>query len=69
MTQDKCVTVFVQTPYISDKTLTDYINELNFLITTLGAVAVKSFSQRLPQADSRTYVGSGKLLEIKDYIM
>ena len=68
MTQDKCVTVFVQTPYISDKTLTDYINELNFLITTLGAVAVKSFSQRLPQADSRTYVGSGKLLEIKDYI-
>ena len=68
MTQDRCVTVFVQTPYISDKTLEDYISELNFLITTLGAVAVKSFSQRLPQADSRTYVGSGKLQEIKDYI-
>ncbi|MBR1774250.1 MAG: GTPase HflX [Bacteroidales bacterium] len=68
MTEDRCVTVFVQTPYVSDKTLGDYIKELNFLITTLGAVAVKSFSQRLPQADSRTYVGSGKLQEIKDYI-
>ncbi|MBP3252971.1 MAG: GTPase HflX [Bacteroidales bacterium] len=68
MTQDRCVTVFVQTPYVSDNTLTDYINELNFLITTLGAVAIKSFSQRMQQADSRTYVGSGKLQEIKSYI-
>lgn len=68
MTQDRCVTVFVQTPYVSDKGLEDYIEELNFLILTLGAVAVKSFSQRLQQPDSRTYVGSGKLQEIKDYI-
>ncbi len=68
MTEDKCVTVFVQTNYISDNTLVDYIEELNFLITTLGAVAVKSFSQKLSQPDSRTYVGSGKLQEIKDYI-
>ena len=68
MTEDKCVTVFVQTNYISDNTLVDYIEELNFLITTLGAVAVKSFSQKLSQPDSRTYVGSGKLQEIRDYI-
>ena len=66
--QDRCVTVFVQTPYLSDEALQDYIYELNFLITTLGAISVKSFSQKLPQTDSRTYVGSGKLQEIKTYI-
>ncbi|MGP1514995.1 MAG: GTPase HflX [Bacteroidales bacterium] len=68
MKEDKCVTVFVQTTFVSDKKVNDYIEELNFLITTLGAIAIKSFVQRLAQPDSRMYVGSGKLLEIKEYI-
>ena len=66
--QDICVLVSVQTPYISDEMLKEYFDELAFLVETLDAKAVKTFSQRLQIPDSRTYVGSGKLQEIKDYI-
>lgn len=66
--QDICVLVSLQTPYVSDEMLKEYFDELAFLIMTLDAKAVKTFSQKLPMPDSRTYVGSGKLQEIKDYI-
>ncbi|MCQ2326970.1 MAG: GTPase HflX [Bacteroidales bacterium] len=66
--QDICVLVSLQTPYVSDEMLKEYFDELAFLIMTLDAKAVKIFSQKLPMPDSRTYVGSGKLQEIKEYI-
>lgn len=66
--QDYCVTVFVQTPDVSDFTLKEYVNELHFLLNTLNAQSLKSFSQKLSVIDAKTYVGSGKLLEIKQYI-
>lgn len=66
--KDLCVTVHVQTPYISDRQLKEYEDELAFLIETLDAKTIKAFAQRLPIEDSKTYVGSGKLIEIKDYI-
>ncbi len=46
----------------------EYLDELAFLAETAGAVVVKRFTQRLPQANSVTYVGEGKLQEIKEYI-
>jgi GTPase len=46
----------------------EYLDELAFLATTAGAVAVKRFVQRLPHPDSRTFVGKGKLEEILHYI-
>ena len=46
----------------------EYLDELAFLATTAGAKAVKRFAQRLPQPDSRTFIGKGKLEEIKRYI-
>ncbi len=46
----------------------EYLDELAFLAETAGAVVVKRFTQRLPQANSVTYVGEGKLREIKEYI-
>lgn len=66
--QDRCVLVGVQTPYVSDENLKEYFDELAFLVKTLDAQAVKVFSQRLPMIDSRTYVGTGKLEEIGEYI-
>lgn len=45
----------------------EYLDELAFLAETAGAVAVKKFIQKLPHPDSRTYVGKGKLEEIKAY--
>ncbi len=47
---------------------TEYLDELAFLSETAGAIAVKRFTQRLPHPDSRTFVGKGKLDEIKQYL-
>nr|WP_232373153.1 GTPase HflX [Pinibacter aurantiacus] len=46
----------------------EYLDELAFLAETAGAIAVKRFTQKLAHPDSRTFVGKGKLEEIKDYI-
>ncbi len=46
----------------------EYLDELAFLVDTAKGVAVKRFIQRLERPDSRTFVGSGKLAEIKEYI-
>jgi GTPase len=46
----------------------EYLGELAFLAETAGAVAVKKFIQKLAHPDSRTYVGKGKLEEIRKYV-
>lgn len=47
----------------------EYLDELEFLADTAGAVTVKRFTQRVAGANSVTYVGTGKLKEIKQYIV
>ncbi len=46
----------------------EYLDELAFLAETAGASAVKRFTQKLAHPDSRTFVGKGKLEEIRQYI-
>ncbi len=46
----------------------EYLNELEFLAETAGANSVKWFIQKLDKANPKTYIGSGKLDEIKEYI-
>ena len=46
----------------------EYLDELEFLATTAGARTVRRFTQRVGGPSAVTYVGSGKLLEIKQYI-
>ena len=45
----------------------EYLAELAFLLETAGGVAMKQVIQKLERPDTRTYVGSGKLEEIKEY--
>ncbi len=47
----------------------EYLDELAFLAETAGARAMKYFFQKLPHPDSRTFVGKGKLEEIRQYII
>ncbi len=47
--------------------VTEWLDELAFLAETAGATTIKRFTQRLPRPDSKTFVGKGKLAEIKDY--
>ncbi len=46
----------------------EYLDELEFLAQTAGAVSVKRFIQKLPNPDSRTFIGKGKLEEIQLYV-
>ena len=46
----------------------EYLDELQFLAETAGAVTVKRFFQKLAHPDSKTFVGKGKLQEIADYV-
>jgi GTPase len=52
----------------TDEQVQEYMEELSFLAETAGAVAMKRFTQKLQHPDSKTFVGKGKLEEIKTYI-
>ncbi|MBA2561661.1 MAG: GTPase HflX [Chitinophagaceae bacterium] len=52
----------------SEELLNEYLDELAFLAETAGAIAIKRFTQKLAKPDSRTFVGKGKLEEIKNFI-
>lgn len=52
----------------SEELETEYLEELKFLAETAGANTLKIFTQKLSHPDSRTFVGKGKLEEIKNYI-
>jgi GTPase len=52
----------------TDQQVEEYLNELAFLAETAGAVTRKKFTQRLPHPNSKTFVGKGKLEEIKSFV-
>lgn len=47
----------------------EYLDELEFLALTAGAVTKRRFVQKMAKPDSRTFLGKGKLEEIRDYIL
>lgn len=53
----------------SDFETREYLNELAFLAETAGALSMRSFSQRLEEPNPRTFVGTGKLEEIREYVV
>ena len=66
---ENAVLVGLITPSQPEERTEEYLDELAFLADTRDIVPVKRFVQRLPNPDSNTYVGSGKLAEIRDYII
>ncbi len=65
---ETCVLVGIITPEIKEETAHEYLDELEFLAETAGAITMKKFLQKLPMANPRTFVGTGKLEEIKEYV-
>ena len=57
----------VQKPY-SEEQVNEWLDELAFLAETAGAKTMKRFTQKLERPDSKTFIGKGKLEEIKAYI-
>mgnify|MGYP000315634768 FL=1 len=65
---ERAILVGLITPRQSETKTMEYLDELEFLADTAGAVTVNKFTQKLNGPDSRTYVGSGKLEEIRAYV-
>jgi GTPase len=66
--EERAVLVGVVHREQNEQEVHEYLDELAFLAETAGAVAVKKFVQKLPHPDSRTYIGKGKLEEIRSYV-
>ena len=66
--QERAVLVGLITPLQGEAKTMEYLDELEFLAKTAGAVTVKRFLQRLDAPNSTSYVGKGKLEEIVDFI-
>ncbi|MCF0190716.1 MAG: GTPase HflX [Marinilabiliaceae bacterium] len=65
---ERVVLVAVKTPEVTIQQVNDYLDELAFLAETAGAKAVMRFTQNLQAPDSRTYVGTGRLEDIRVYV-
>ena len=65
---ETAVLVGLVTKTQDERKTNEYLDELAFLAETAGAEVVKRFTQKLEQANSVTYVGKGKLEEIKEML-
>jgi GTP-binding protein HflX len=66
--EEKAVLVGLIQKEQTEEQVNEYLGELAFLAETAGAITIKMFKQRLQHPDSRTFVGKGKLEEIKQYV-
>ena len=65
---ETAILVGLITPSQNEAKTKEYLDELEFLADTAGAVTVKRFTQKVNGPSSITYVGKGKLEEIRKFI-
>ena len=66
--EETAVLIGLITKTQNERQATEFLDELAFLADTAGAKTTKRFTQRLDHPDSKTFIGSGKLEEIRKYI-
>ena len=66
--QERAILIGVCTPSVTPEKVKEYLTELAFLVDTAGGVPDRQFTQNLPHPDPKTYLGSGKLNEVRDYV-
>ena len=66
--EEKAILVGIIQPSQDEHIVKEYLDELAFLAETAGAIAIKRFTQKMQHPDSKTFLGKGKLEEIKNYI-
>ncbi|MBS1946428.1 MAG: GTPase HflX [Bacteroidetes bacterium] len=66
--EERAILVGLVLPLQNEHAANEYLDELAFLAETAGAKTIKRFIQKLPHPDSKTFIGKGKLEEIKNYI-
>lgn len=67
-TEERCILIGLITSNVTDEQSREYLDELEFLAETAGAISEKRFVQRLQIPHPKTFVGTGKLQEIREYI-
>lgn len=65
---ERVVLVGLITQQQNERKTNEYLKELAFLAETAGATVVKQFHQRVEYPNTKTYVGKGKLQEIKEFV-
>jgi GTP-binding protein HflX len=65
---EKTIIIGIVTQLQNEEKLNEYLDELEFLTYTAGGQVVKRFSQKMDKPNPKTFVGTGKLEEIKYYI-
>ena len=66
--QEKAILIGIINPSNTEYEVNDYLKELAFLAETAGAIPIKRFIQKLEIPNPRTFIGTGKLEEIRQYI-
>jgi GTP-binding protein HflX len=66
--QERVVLVGVITPNETEAQEKEYLEELEFLVATAGGDTVRNFTQKLQRPERSTFVGTGKLEEIKEFV-
>ena len=66
--KETAILIGVATQHDDFDQVREYLEELAFLVDTAGGIPLKKFIQKLEYPDPRTYVGSGKLEEIREYL-
>jgi len=66
--EERAVLVGIILPDQSEALVEEHLDELEFLALTAGAKTIRRFTQKLKSPDSRSYIGSGKLEEIRRYL-
>lgn len=68
VTSEKAVLIGIISQQQDETQSTEYLDELEFLTLTAGGVAVKRFVQKMERPNPKTFLGTGKLEEVRDYI-
>ncbi len=68
VTSEEAVLIGVVTQHQDEEQAHEYLDELEFLTLTAGGIAVKRFTQKLEMPHPKTFIGTGKLEEVRDYM-
>lgn len=65
---EKAILIGVISPEVTEEIVTEHLDELAFLTYTAGGEVLKRFTQRVQTPNPKTYIGSGKMQEIEEYV-
>jgi GTP-binding protein HflX len=65
--KERAILIGLITSNLKTEQVYEYLDELAFLVKTAGAIPVRNFTQKLKHPDNTTFLGKGKINEVKDY--